>query len=139
MNALNASLILSLTLVVACSDTGGVVTSAKPVPTPPVPDTNGETTPPPTGSVSGRVTNTLNGQTLSGIKVEVPDMTFAVTGPNGEFSLSALRGGERHRVVVGASGYIQRETHITLTFRALAEVDILPEDSKFSLAFFDHV
>jgi hypothetical protein len=88
-------------------------------------------------SLSGFVTDALDGRPLTGITVEIPGLAAVTTGTDGAFILETGASGEVPLVFRG-DGFHTRESHALLSSLRM-QVDILPLDRGFDLDFFDHV
>ena len=111
---------------------------------------------PPTRStvtLSGQVTNIVTGAPVSGATVTVGTAT-ATTSSDGRYSVVAAEPGHRYvaaatrrtpeyshdqpRFSVAASGFHTRESSVSMTGPTTVNVEIIPQDDGFDLAFFDH-
>ncbi len=88
-------------------------------------------------TVSGVVTNGLDGQPVAGITVEIPGVASATTGGDGGFALDSAATVPSPLILRG-DGFHTRETHIQPSVLR-TEIDILPFGRDFDLDFFDHV
>jgi hypothetical protein len=90
------------------------------------------------GGVKGVVTDILNGSTLGGIDVSIPNQGSVATSGNGAFSLSVSYAGAFPLNAVGGI-YFKRETSVTVGSFANVELSLIPNGMGFDMSFFDHV
>jgi hypothetical protein len=88
-------------------------------------------------TVSGVVTDALDGRPLGGITLEIPGSASTVTHGDGSFNLNASGAGAVPLVARG-DAFHTRETHVMLSGQR-ALIDVLPQGRGFDLDFFDHV
>jgi hypothetical protein len=91
-----------------------------------------------TGTISGRVVDTLTGEPLANVNVRIPGFQTVATKPDGTFSFD-VDGIGRTLFLTEGRNHWRRETHIQVDSAAEIELDILPADDEFDLVFFDHV
>jgi hypothetical protein len=91
-----------------------------------------------TGAIHGRIVDTLTGEPIAKVRVEIPGMAQVETRMDGTFSFDFSGAG---RVSFHTEGrhYWRRETHIEVNPAASVELDMLPDSKAFDLRFFDHV
>lgn len=89
-------------------------------------------------SLRGMVRDAVTGLPVPGARVEAADLSAVETDGNGLFSIPANQAGIV-ALVARADGYFPHQTHARTETGTPIVIEVIPENGKFDLNFYDHV